>query len=142
MNKEHLIKDGKFYNPETSELIAVSTWYVYKEIKRHKIYKTAKGAYFKVTEKAISNSKPYCHVVLNNGSQTNYGSVIGMDKLGVFRDDVAIEEVRIEAVLTELNVMNIFEHTAKGGVYSPWYHHDTKYKFSKSYNELFTIEEA
>ena len=40
MNKEHLIKDGKFYNPETAELIAESNWYVWCNHIKQKIYKT------------------------------------------------------------------------------------------------------
>jgi hypothetical protein len=145
MDKIKLVKNGKFYNPETSELIAVSSWYVYREIKRHKIYKTAKGAFFKVTEKAVSNSQPECHVVLNNGTTTTYGAVIGMgirEGMGTFRDDVAIEEVRLDDVLTEVDVMKIFEHTAKGGTYAPWHYARMGYSFTKSYEELFSIEEA
>jgi len=152
MNKEKLIKNGKFYNPETATLIAVSTWYVYREILRTKIYQTTKGAFFEVFEQAESGfdkppAYPYPFIVLKNGKHVSYGSVLFGEtslslKGGGYRDDVQIEDVRIIDELTPEDVMKVYEHTAKGGTYAPWYHATKKYKFLKTYEEMFSVAEA
>lgn len=152
MNKEQLIKNGKFYNPETATLIAVTTWYVYRQILRTKIYQSAKGTFFEVYEQAESGhdkppAYPYPFIVLNDGSHVSHGQVLLDEyclnpKEGGFRDDVKIKEVRIINELTPEDVMKVYEHTAKGGTYAPWHHASKKYRFFKTYEEMFSVSEA
>ena len=152
MNKEHLIKDGKFYNPDTAELIAVSTWYVNYAIKRHKIYKSAKGVFFKVTEIAESGHEeapayPYPFIKLKDGSKVSHGQVLlgehSMNpKDGGFRDDVKIKDVMIDAELSEAEVKRVMESTMKGVQFSFSTYSKSKYTLLKTYEELFEIEEA
>jgi hypothetical protein len=152
MNKEHLIKDGKFYNPETATLIAFSTWYVNYKIKRHKIYKSAKGVFFKVVEIAESGHQeppayPYPFIVLKDGSHVSNGEVLFSEyslspNNGGFRDDVKIKEVKIESELSEKQAREMLEYTMQGGVYAPSHHSKTKYAFLMTYDELFSVTEA
>ena len=152
MNKEHLIKDGKFYNPKTAELIAFSTWYVNYKIKRHKIYKSAKGVFFKVTEIAESGHEeapayPYPFVRLQDGSKVSHGEVLLSEysinpKNGGFRDDVKIKEVMIDSELSEAEVKRVMEGVMKGVQFSFSTYSKSKYALLKTYEELFEIEEA
>lgn len=137
MNKEHLIKDGKFYNPETAELIAYSNWNVWYEYKREKIYKSAKGVFFSVKEIANSDGNE-CRIYLKNGDKTYYGAV-----QNTYRDDIDLKAVHIQHELTIEQVRDKYEYTAKGNAYS--IHNDGRYSkllFLKTYDELFEIEEA
>jgi len=152
MNKEHLIKDGKFYNPETAELIAVSTWYVNYEVKRNKIYKSAKGVFFSVIEIAETGHEkapayPYPFVVLKDGSKVNHGQVLLGEhsinpKNGGFRDDVKIKDVMISSELSEDEVKRTMESIMKGVQFSFSTYSTSKYALMKTYAELFEIEEA
>jgi hypothetical protein len=155
MNKETLIKNGKFYNPETSTLIAVSSWFTHYETQRRVIYKTAKGTFFEVKEIALVLQHPHPntgsmnipHVQFTDGSEGGLGSVTASKyslnpKDSGFRNDVKIAEVHIIDELTEEQLMNKYEYTAKGKSYAMSHHANSKYKFLKTYDELFSIEEA
>ena len=154
MNKETLIKNGKFYNPETSTLIAVSSWFTHYDTQRRIIYKTSKGTFFEVKEIALVIHKPahagdmkLPHVQFTDGSEGGLGSVTASEyslnpKDAGFRDDVKIKEVHILNELTEKELMGKYEYTAKGKAYAMSHHAKATYKFKKSYEELFSIEEA
>jgi hypothetical protein len=155
MNKEKLIKNGKFYNTETSTLIAVSSWFTHYDTQRRVIYRTAKGTFFKVKEIALVLHHPHAntgsmnipHVQFTDGSEGGIGSVTASKyslnpKDEGFRDDVKIAEVHIMDELTEEELMKEYEHTAKGNAYSVHNGTSYKYKFLKNYEELFSIEEA
>lgn len=117
MEKEKFIKDGKFYNPKTSTLIATSNIYMSYGLKRRKIMQTTKGAYFVVEETFEGWGK--------NTKQTGSSLV---------------------EVLTEQKLKGMYEYTVKGGIYAMVAHgsEDTRMqlKFHKTYADLFEIEEA
>lgn len=153
--KETLIKNGKFYNPETAEIIAVSSWFTHYDTQRRVIYKTAKGTFFQVKEIALVIQKPHKntgsmnipHVQFTDGSEGGLGSVTASEyslnpKDAGFRNDIKIAEVHIIEELTQEQLMKKYEYTVQGGVYSMSHHANATYKFKKSYSELFSIEEA
>jgi len=153
MNKEHLIKDGKFYNPETSTLIAKSSWFTHYETQRRVIYQTAKGVFFEVKEIADIIHKPHRntgsmnipHVQYKDGSETGLGAITDSSfsgTLGTMNDNVKIKEVHINKVLSEKDLMGVYEYTAKGNVYAMSHHAKSGYTFFKDYSSLFTVEEA
>lgn len=149
---EKLIKDGKIFNIETSTLIAVSQWYTYYKTQRQKLYKTAKGTFFKVTELPkfgtmyVENVQKDCRcVILNGGGKTLN---ITADKYSLnggdgFRDDVIIDSVEVESVLTEEKARDMFEYIVKGGKYSLGPNFSSiKYRTILPYSEVFELIEA
>jgi hypothetical protein len=149
---EKLIKDGKIFNIETSTLIAVSKWYTYYKTQRQKLYKTAKGTFFKVTEipkfgtMYVENVKRDCRCVLLNGGGKTLN--ITADRYSLnggngFRDDVIIDSVEVESVLTEVKARDFFEYIVKGGEFSLGHDHDSiKYRTVLTYSEVFELTEA
>jgi len=149
---EKLIKGGKIFNIETSTLIAVSQWYTYYKTQRQKLYKTAKGTFFKVTEQPkssmmyVENVKRDCRCILLNGGGKTLN--ITADKYSLnggdgFRDDVIIDSVEVESVLTVEKARDMFEYIVKGGEYSLDNNgHDIKYRTVLTYSEVFELTEA
>ena len=147
MENIKLIKDGKFYNTDTSELIAVSTWFTNYDTKRHKIYKTAKGVYFMVVEIAETFSDTHLYAVLSDGTKTAMGYVTLSQyslapKDGGFRDDVKIKDVQVISEISESDVRSKFESVSRGLMFQFSTYAKGKYKFFKSYDKLFEIQEA
>jgi hypothetical protein len=139
MNKENLIKNGKFYNVENSTLIAKSSWFTHYETQRRVIYQTAKGIFFEVKEVADTFSKGgHCYVHLNNGSHDTSGSIDRSPN----REDLKIREVVIVDELTSEQLRKKFEYTMQGGVYQMSDYAKAGYTFAKTYEELFSVEEA
>ena len=154
MKNETLIKNGKFYNTETSTLIAKSSWFTHYDTKRYVIYKTEKGTFFKVKEIALviqkvghAGSMKLPFVQFTDGTEGGIGSVTASKyslnpKDSGFRDDVKVEQIIILNELTQEEVMDKYEYTLKGGVYSVSNSENTSYNFIRKYSELFDIEEA
>jgi len=144
--KEKLIKNGKFYNPDSSTLVAVSTWFVNYKIQRRKVYKSKTGIFFEVAEVADSGFEtvgyPYPFIRLTNGTQTSMGSIIGMGEIGTERDDVKLKEINIINELSEEEARRFFENIMQNSKVSITYHAKTVYKLLKTYDELFSIEEV
>jgi len=115
MEKGKFFKDGKFYNPETSTLIATSNIFMNYGLKRRKIYQTVKGAIFIVQESINQNGKIFTIV------------------------DSCINEL-----LTEKKLQEMFEYTLRVGHYASNLYDDGRYKyeFHKQYSELFEVEEG
>jgi hypothetical protein len=143
---EYLIKDGKKFNLETSKLVAVSQWYTYYETKRHLLYQTAKGVFFKVEQHAKRISDIHSYVVLKDGSKVGMGSVtVGSfsitDGHNGYRMDVAVEKEFVSKILSEEDARDMFEHIGSGKGYG-YNHRDTfQYKLLFSYAEIFSLEE-
>jgi len=145
MNKEHLIKEGKFYNPETATLIAKSTWFIHYEAQRRLIYKTPNGIVFEVKEIAEVLHHPHPntgsmnipHVQYKDGSETGLGAMEG-----TMNDNVKIKEVHIIEQLEKKRLMDKYEYIAKGNAYAMSHHATAKYTFYKTYEELFGVEEV
>ncbi len=154
MKNETLIKNGKFYNTETSTLIAKSSWFTHCDTQRKVIYKTEKGTFFEVKEIALviqkvghAGSMKLPFVQFTDGTEGGIGSTTASKyslntKDYGFRDDVKVAEVHILNELTQERVMDKYEHTLKGGVYSVSHSENTSYKFIRNYSELFDMEEA
>jgi len=147
MKNETLIKNGKFYNTETSTLIAKSSWFTNYDTQRHVIYKTEKGTFFEVKEIALVIQREFPLVQFIDGTEGGIGSVTASKyslnpKYSGFRDDVKVEEVQIINELTQETVMERYEHTLKGGGYSLSNSENTSYNFIRKYSELFDMEEA
>lgn len=147
MNKEKLIKNGKFYNPETSELIATSTWFTFYKTQREKIYRTTKGTLFRVREIAKVIDDGHLWVHLKNGDKDALGNVtLGQHSLGTkeggFRDDVKVIEVEIIDEMTPEETRQLFELMNMGRKSLRGNYAYTLFRFHKKYSELFEIEEA
>lgn len=120
MANEKFIKDGKFYNPETSKLIAISSVFMSYGYKRKKIMQTAKGAFFEIEEK---------FEVIPDG-----------------KGKLRLVDSYLSWLIPDNRLKEIYEHTVKGGEYATraYGSEDTNYKytFQKTYSELFEVEEG
>jgi hypothetical protein len=117
MENVNLIKDGKLYDPAKSTLIATSSWWMWYDYQRNKIYKTAKGAFF---------------ILKEIGTSQGFGG-----------GEVPVKSFQVIEVLTEKRLKEMFEYRSKHGWYSV--HVDGRkyrYEFHKQYSELFEIEEG
>lgn len=139
---EKLIKDGKIFNIETSTLIAVSQWYTHYKKQRQKLYKTAKGTFFEVTEQPmtgmvyVENVKKDCPCILLKDGGFSIGCC-------GFRDDVIIGSVEVDSVLTEEKARRLYEYIVRGGEYSLHNGESSfKYKALLNYSEVFELTEA
>lgn len=154
MDKEKLIKNGKFYNPETATVIAKSSWFTHYKTQRRVIYQSAKGTFFEVKEIALVKFHPtsvssmnLVHVQFTDGTEGGIGTVTASEhsinpKDEGFRDDVIIAEVLIIDELTEEQLRKKYEYIVQGGRYAMSHHAYATYRFNKSYSELFKIEEV
>jgi len=141
---EVLIKDGKSFNLETSTLIAVSQWFTYYDTKRYKIYQTKKGTFFKVVE--IGSDGKNGSLLTNDGYYVGLGSVSASKyslstKDGGYRDDIVLKAIQVTDVRSEKQIRDMLEYTLKGGVYAMSNDASASYKFLKTYEELFSLEE-
>jgi len=144
---EKLIKNGKFYNPETSELIATSSWFTNYETQRLKVYKTAKGVFFMVKEIAETFSDTHVYAILKDGTKTGLGYVTLSEyslapKDDGFRDDVKIKDVHVVMEISEDNVRSKCENAKRGLMTQFGTYAKGIYKFHKSYSKLFSVEEV
>jgi hypothetical protein len=136
--EDNLIKNGKFYNPDTSELIARSTWCVNYQVKRFSIYKSKKGTFFKVEEQADTfNDGCHGYARLTNGETCCTGDVLGMMGGSRRRSDIKIKAIFIETELTREKLMDMYEYTSQGKEYAVGNYAKIRYHFYKSYEELF-----
>ena len=143
MTNEKLIKDGKVFNMETSTPIAVSQWYTHRKVQRQKIYKTTKGTFFKVTEQPKFSMD--CPSILLQGGGKVRNISVGKYYLNTgngFRDDVLIDSVEVDSVITEQEARYIFEYTLRGKEYAVSHHCHIKYKLLLPYIKIFKLTEA
>jgi hypothetical protein len=59
-----------------------------------------------------------------------------------FRDDVLIDSVEVDSVLTEKSAKELYEYTMRGGEYRVGHYVKVKYKLLLPYTQLFGLTEA
>jgi hypothetical protein len=121
-----LYKEGKLFNIATARLIATSEWYMHYGYKRHRVYKSVNGTFFRVEE--TTTLEDIRQVI---------GNVLITTKNGI-DVDVTPNSVIIDNILSLERAMNMFDHILSGKGYATNY---TKfnYKLHVAYEDIFDV---
>jgi hypothetical protein len=123
-----LIKQGKQFDLSSSMLVAVSQWYMNYELKRQKLYKSAKGTFFEVTEFTTTED-------IRKAAPTIFFN------LKPFWFDIKPNRVEISTILTEVKAMDMFDYISSGKPYATQYS-NYYYELQVKYEDMFDITEG
>jgi hypothetical protein len=123
-----LIKNGKQFDLSSSILVAVSQWYMSYELKRHKLYKSAKGTFFEVTEFTTTED-------IRKAAPNTFFS------LEPFWFDIKPNRVEISTILTVERAMDMFDYISTGKPYATQYS-KYYYELQVKYEDMFEITEG